>query len=520
MDLSKQADRLAVINSINDNEENKGRKRRSLKEYRIFQNRIRQYVVEKLNSEFDVDTVAEMPIVDSINISRRVVKQQATIYQEAPKRTFTNLSPEQEEVVRLIYRDLKLDQKLLKSNELYKLQYQNLIQILPFEGRLELRVFKQHEYDALPDPAFPERAYGYVISTFDRTGLLNTFSDQSPTGDNGISQSRSPSKSDELNQKIADQDDYKSTLHLYNVWTKEFMEAPALNFVMNSKGVLVTSTDEALNPLGDFLPFVDVAQNKDWTYYVTYENSDTDFTVDWNALWTDVRYITRMQGWSQAVLSGDADLMVQTMRVGPSRILKIPQKENSDIETKFEFVSPSPDLMGTLEVARTQLANYLSSKGLDTSIIADKPETNTYNSGIERMLALIEKFEVTRDDFNLYQNVEQDIYKIVKRWHNVLRDTDQLDDKYKTAELPEDSEVIVEFARPEMIKTDAEKLEVFAKKEELGLMSSVMYVMEEKGMSEEEALEHLEKVRTHQQVRPIQAPPVEEVDSEEVDSEE
>ncbi len=37
MDLSKQADRLAVINSINDNEENKGRKRRSLKEYRIFQ---------------------------------------------------------------------------------------------------------------------------------------------------------------------------------------------------------------------------------------------------------------------------------------------------------------------------------------------------------------------------------------------------------------------------------------------------------------------------------------------------
>lgn len=510
MDLSKQADRKAVIELIKEDDENKGRKRRSLKEYRVFQNRIKQYVVEKLKSEFDADTVREMPIVDSINISRRVCLQQASIYREAPKRNFTNLTPEQEDVVRLIYRDLKIDQKMLKSNELYKLQNQNLIQILPFEGKLELRVFKQHEYDALPDMNFPERAYGYVISTFDRTGLINTHSSDSPTGYLGESQTRSPNSPDGSNSKIADQDDYRSMLELFNVWTKDYMGSPSLNFVMDNKGMLVTNTEDALNPLGNFLPFVDIAQNKDWTYYVTYENADVDFTIDWNSLWTDIRYITRMQGWSQAILSGDPDLMLQTMRVGPSRVLKIPQKENSDIETKFEFVSPSPDLMGTLEVARTLLANYLSSKGLDTSIIVDKPDSNTYNSGIERMLALIEKFEVTRDDFNLYHNVEQDIYKIVKRWHNALRDTDQLSDKYKAAELPDESEIIVEFSRPEMLKTDQEKLEVYAKKEELGLMSSVMFIMEEKGMSELEALEYLERVKTHQQVKPMQAPPVEE----------
>jgi len=66
-----------------------------------------------------------------------------------------------------------------------------------------------------------------------------------------------------------------------------------------------------------------------------------------------------------------------------------------------------------------------------------------------------------------------------------------------------------------MIKTDQEKLEVFAKKEELGLMSPVMFIMEEKNMSEDEALEHLEKVKTHQRIKPMQAPPVEKVDSEE-----
>ena len=91
-----------------------------------------------------------------------------------------------------------------------------------------------------------------------------------------------------------------------------------------------------------------------------------------------------------------------------------------------------------------------------------------------------------------------------------MRDTDQLSDKYKAAELPDESEIVVEFSRPEMLKTDQEKLEVYAKKEELGLMSSVMFIMEEKGMSELEALEYLEKVKTHQQVKPMQAPPVEE----------
>jgi len=499
MDLLNKDNRVKLINEL-ETDENKGRKRRSLKEYRIFQNKIRQYVYEKLESEFDVNTVKEMPIVDSINISRRVVKQQATIYQDAPKRVFTNLTPAQEDTVKLIYKDMLANQKLLKANELYKLQGQNLVQVLPFEGKLQMRVFKQHEYDALPDPSFPERAWAYLISTFDRSNLINTYSDSSPTGNNGVSQTSTPTMPDGVNQNIADQDDWKSSMRKYNLWSKKINEVRPLNYVMNGQGKVLTNTEDIDNPLGDNLPFIDIAQDKDWTYYVSYENADTDFTVDWNALWSDIRYITRMQGWSQAVLSGEPDLMVQSIRIGPSRILKIPQKPNSDVETKFQFVSPSPDLMGTLEVAKTQLANYLSSKGLDTSVIANGENTNTYNSGIERLLALIEKFEVTKDDFNLFHNVESQLYKLIKLWHNTLRDTDQLDDKYKTAELPDESEVMVEFSRPEMVKTDAEKLDVFSREEELGLTSAIMYIMEEKSMDEEEAVEFLERVMSHKQL--------------------
>ena len=60
---------------------------------------------------------------------------------------------------------------------------------------------------------------------------------------------------------------------------------------------------------------------------------------------------------------------------------------------------------------------------------------------MERLLAMIELFEASKSDYDVYRRAESNVYKVVKAWHNNLKNTDMLDPKYLTAELPDDSEI-------------------------------------------------------------------------------
>ena len=74
--------RKSVISEIKG-EENKRRKAESLKQFEIFNDRMDQYVVEYLKKQFSAATVREMPVVSSINLPKRIVTQEASIYKRA-----------------------------------------------------------------------------------------------------------------------------------------------------------------------------------------------------------------------------------------------------------------------------------------------------------------------------------------------------------------------------------------------------------------------------------------------------
>ena len=94
-------DRLKLIKHI-ESSENKDRKQESFRQTQIFQDRLYQYVREALLREFSKQTVDEIPIIASINLARRIIKQEASIYRTAPNREFTELSDDQSEVVKNI----------------------------------------------------------------------------------------------------------------------------------------------------------------------------------------------------------------------------------------------------------------------------------------------------------------------------------------------------------------------------------------------------------------------------------
>jgi hypothetical protein len=107
---------------------------------------------------------------------------------------------------------------------------------------------------------------------------------------------------------------------------------------------------------------------------------------------------------------------------------------------------------------------------------------------------MVEKFDASKEDFAIYERVEQQVYGLIKKWHNVLKGTKTLDPKYQTAIISEESDVAVVFQKPEMIQTQKEQMELIELKIEQGLMSKVDAIMELENLDREAAIERLKEI--------------------------
>ena len=104
---------------------------------------------------------------------------------------------------------------------------------------------------------------------------------------------------------------------------------------------------------------------------------------------------------------------------------------------------------------------------------------------------MVSRVEAHIDDYDKYGNVENRIYEIVKAWNNVLGNSDAIDSKYKLGSIPEESEIEVNYTKPEMIQTESERLASIEKRKDIGLMSPLEAIMEDRGIEDEEAAQEI-----------------------------
>jgi hypothetical protein len=499
IDLSRQENRLKVIQDLMS-ENTKARKQWSLRSSEVQGGRLQQYVKEYLEGQYSVDSVREMPIVSSINIQKSVVDKKATIYKKKPTREFSEVSDDQADALNLIYRDMHLDEKLNQSNKNYVYQDQSVGMIVPKNGKLICRILKMHQIDAIADYEDPEKAAGYIISAFDRTDYIQHYYDKKEidvaTSDRGRSVRSSASENE--NQELADDYQYKKYVEKYIVWSKQY------NFMMNGLGeVIDPETGEVSNevdissPLAEenIMPFFEVSKDKDFEYFVRPSNSLTDFTIEFNALQSDLHTNIKLNGYAVGVLKAPSELQPQNQIIGASMLLKLPT-DDPDKEVSFDFVSPSSNI-GEISGAVDQFLNYfITSQGLDADVINSQGSSTTYTSGLDRFIATINRMEAHQDDYDKFRNVEKQIYDIIKAWLRVLDGSGMLDNKYRVGNISDMSEISVEYYKPEMIQTESEMLANFQTKIDLGVMSKVDAIMELRGIEDrDQAKELLEEIK-------------------------
>lgn len=473
--------RLQVLDGIKS-QENKDRKAKSLQEYEIYNGNINQYVEAYLTQQLSAKTVRKMPIISSIDICKRIVDQEASVYKAEPKREFVEISEDDRLAIEAVYQDAMTDIKMMKSNRYFKLQAQSLIQIIAKEGKVDFRILMPHHYDVVPDAENPEKASAIIISSFDKEAYTQA-TNRAVANSNFVT----GSAVDNINQTIADKDDYKASLERYAVWTPEY------NFVFDGNGLIVSGPD-IKNPI-NMMPFVEVVTDKDFTYFVDRGSQLANFAVQYNASLSDLANIVRLQAYSQAVMIGAKESMPEEITVGPTTVIKMTVDQSNPIPTDFKFVSPSPDLGGSIQFIEVLISNFLSSRGLSPTTVSGKSQADKFSSGVDRFLAMIDKFEASKQDFALYKNTEIKIFEIIKAWLSAYSNTRLLDKKYFVSQNIQNSYLNINFVKPEQAQSEKEKLDVIQQRLELGLIDDVSALMQLDGITEIESKERLQKIK-------------------------
>lgn len=481
MNLLSQPERQKLIGSINS-ENNKARKAISLKQFEVQGGRIEPFVKDSLKTQLDNDSVLEMPIVSSINVQKAVVDRKATIYKKKPIREFTETDEDQAATLKLIYRDMKADMKLNKANENYVYQDQTIGMIVPKNGKLIMRVFAMHQIDAIVDPTDPESCLGFVLSVFDRTNYIQRDGEkttrETATGFTGrADRSTASSYQDE---EVAEKYQYQKYVEKYIVWSPEY------NFMMNGLGeVLDPATGEpsnevelesALAPEG-IKPFFEVSRDKDFEYFVRSSNALTDFTIQFNERLSDLANNAKMNGYAVAILKTPTELKPADMVIGHSRLIHL-ATDNPEQEVDFSFASPASNISEISDSVDRVLNYFITSEGLGGDTVNSRGETSKATSGVDRFLQAMQKVEAHIDDYEAFRCAEQDIYEIIKAWLRVLNGTDQLDSKYQIPNLDPNSEIQVEYYKPEMLQTESERIANIERLIEIGVMSKKEALME------------------------------------------
>ncbi len=495
LDIEERKKVLEAIKSP----ENISRKRFEQRKFDIYRKRQAPYVLERLGLEFGANTVERMRKVLSINPCKRIVDQLGSIYINEPERNFSGTGSEgkaDEELEKKLedfYHCNAVDRNMRLANRYYKLCDQAALYVVPRLGKIQPRALTPKDYDVIPDEDDPEQAFAYVLNVFD----VNLYGAKEPSVPGQENRYYSNSKTDTV---VADDSDRAKLLERFVVWTKD------IHFTMNGFGELVE--DVVPNPIGK-LPFIDIAIEKDFQFFVRRGNDIAEFTIDLLTQLSDLAEISRLQGYSQAVIySADEP---KDLQVGPAKVIWI--KMNPDAQAaqpKFAFESPSPDLANGLEIINTQLKMFLSSNGLDASTVSGDTPKRAFTSGIDHLLANIDKFQASQEDIDLFRQVETDLFDLMRAWSNEMQtvtDETALVDDLKIGQLSDVIELEVCYQEPQVVQTQTEKEDSVIKRWDNQLLTTKDALKELYGFDDDKADEYMLELEADKMANPRPAIP-------------
>jgi hypothetical protein len=423
----------------------------------------------------------------------------AGVYKNAPTRVFENVSEQVILQLQELYKYCEINKKLKRANKFFKTDDQCAIMVVPKNGKLQIKPLFRHSYDVIPMPFDPDIAYAYVLSEYDKDENYNLLNNTSDVADRRSQLGTRNYKDTGSNLPIADQNDYKILRGKYVFWTDKY------HFKLNDEGLFwdaekqswVDSIEEEkiLNPIYKetgipTLPFIDVSIEKDSEFFVRTGSPLTEFNIDFGVNLCDSVQINRLQGYAQAIVKSVNKPNFE--QIGPNVVLHLPLDPNRpELAPDFQFVNPSPNLDASINLLTSLLLMFLSSRGIDPkTVTVNESGGSGYSSALERFLAMLEKFEATQDDFDVFYGVESELFHLIKLWMKTLSGVSVEDGGLYPEfqiNIPDDAKVEINFFTPMMVETQEQKENRLYRQYEMGVITQKELIMEIRGVDEAKA---------------------------------
>lgn len=419
-----------LIKYFNSDKE-KTRRANSKKAWDIYDGEIGKYVKDYVKQLLNLspDELNQIPIVSSLNIAKSVVKELTGLYKNKTERTFffNNESSMANDLLDDYYKKLKVNSVMLEINRAIEYEGDVHIGILPDKkGRLRVKVLKGYSLSVLEGS--DETIY-IIPAKFTHGG------------------------------KIVDG---------FELWSETAL-------VRTDKDGNTLETEELDLPYSPVFKASGVSFSDN--YWKKGDYSLADFTIQFNALMTDVGHTIHLQSFSQPVFTKSArsSNFEDDVRVGKTEVLVLNTSEEGTED--FRFVSPSGDISGALDYVTAISKMFAKTKDVDSSVILGNLNKEAYNSGIQRLLAMIEKYDRSIEYAPIMLEAEEKFFKAVMAWLDYKGELSYDDRDYLT----------VVHQKPSMVKTLSEQIADELALEDLGAQDRVETISKVTSMSLEES---------------------------------
>lgn len=500
-DLLKPEIRKQIIEEI-EGRENLLRKYEAYRRHQCFKDKTKDFVVELLLRQFDLETVEEMRYaLANISIVKKVVGKLARVYSNGVERT---ISDDENATKNLKELEKKLDVNtaVQKTNRFLKLHRNVDLFIKPcptYESEtsvkwgIKLEVLAPHLYDVVEDYYDRTKAMCVILSDYQPpcTQLAQMDGRRSPVP---LTTIVSDAKADQKDQVIADspqdQRSYDGENKTYVFWSKKY------HFTCNRQGEIIQDENnpDNKNPMGVF-NHINFAIDQDGSFWAEGGDDMIDGAVLINALITHTNHVGTVQGYGQFYMTGEN--LPRSVKVGPTKAIIAEYKKDEQAKPEMGFLNANPQLDSLRGLIEMYIALYLTTNNLSTSGVSTQLSSGKdMASGIAMIIDKAESLEDVQDQRQVFIDKEPDMWEAINAELKTYGDGNLLEE-LKGLQLPDDfkKNFNIKFHDPTPIMSETEKLQNMKLRQELGIDSLISIMMkDDPSLTEKQAEEKLEKI--------------------------
>jgi len=444
------------------------RTRRALAKRRhdIYRDGAEKFLIESIRREFSESAVKEMRLVP-LNLLKIIVQKIARVYSRPPTRKATN--PSDQQLVDYYVNDLRMNELMQKANRYYVLASNTALYVRPKinpmdpeSNKLAFNVVPSYLYSVIPNHIDRTEIDSYIFSAFVAEGMIAPDEGLTPaTGRQGYS--ASPGYKTDRDIVDSREKSMSQNAEQYLFWTKDW------HVTTDSTGSPLMDTSQGeeqfINPIGR-LPVVGLQKDRDNEAWATDNEGTVSICMTIASAWSDLVTIAKHAGFNICSIISEEEPTKLTIGVNRGIHLKPTQTAPNP---SISFVSQNPPLAEYEGIVTTLAKLVLMTSNVEPGSV-NASQAQSFTSGFHQLLAMSDALEAIKADQPVMRRAEEDVWDVVKKFHNWMFDSNLLNSKSrKLGRFTDDFSVSIQYAEIKPIESEQDRLARVKQLFELGL---------------------------------------------------